>query len=175
MLMGGIGIGAVVGALMLASRRSVVGLGKWIVATGIGFSSVITVFALSRHVWLSVLMMAGTGFCLVIVNASINTLVQTIADDDKRGRALSLLMMCFLGMMPIGGLLFGELARPTRLGPTATVIIGAACVALATLHFASKLPRMREHVRPILIRRGILPPIARGLAAQNELTSEAMG
>jgi MFS family permease len=170
-LMGGIGVGAVVGALMLASRRTVVGLGRWMVIAGVGFSGSIALFAISRMVWLSVLALVITGWCLVTVNAAGNTLVQTIADDDKRGRALSLLVMCFLGMVPIGSLLFGEVARPDRLGPTVTVIGGATCVAAATIWFAAKLPEMRKHVRPILVRRGILPPIAAGLETQGQLAT----
>jgi MFS family permease len=170
-LMGGVGVGAVVGALMLASRRSIVGIGKWMVIAGLGFSLSIVVFALSRVTWLSVAALVLTGWSLVTVNAAGNTLVQTIADEDKRGRALSLLMMCFLGMVPVGSLMFGELARGQRLGPSATVILGATCVALATLAFWSRLPEMRKHVRPILIRRGILPPIAVGLDAQGELAA----
>ena len=148
-----------------------VGLGRWIVIAGFGFSLSIVVFALSRTVWLSVLMLGLTGWSLVTVNASANTLVQTIADDDKRGRALSLLMMGFLGMVPIGSLLFGELARRDRLGPSVTVICGALCVAAATAGFAAMLPTMRRHVRPILIRRGILPPISAALEAQATLAS----
>ncbi len=170
MLMGGIGIGAVVGALMLASRRNVVGLGGWMVVTGLGFATVISIFALSRVVWLSVLMMTFTGLCLVIVNAAGNTLVQTIADPDKRGRALSLLMMCFLGMVPVGSLLFGELARRDRLGPTWTVIAGAICCAAVTVRFALKRARLRQYIRPILVERGILPAIATGLERQGELS-----
>jgi MFS family permease len=171
LLMGGIGVGAVVGALMLAARRTVVGLGRWMVVAGFGFSISIAIFALSRSTWLSVLMLGFTGWSLVTVNAAGNTLVQTIADDDKRGRALSLLVMCFMGMVPVGSLLFGELARPERMGPRETVIIGAACVALATAGFAWILPKLRQFVRPIYVRRGILPPIAAGLETQAELAA----
>jgi MFS family permease len=169
-LMGGIGIGAVAGALLLASRRTVVGLGRWIVMTGLGFSAVIIIFALSRAVWLSVIMMLFTGFCLVIVNAAANTLVQTLADPDKRGRVLSLLMMCYLGMVPIGGLLFGALARVERIGPRGTVIFGGLCCAIAVIRFARKLPEIRKHARPVLVERGILPPIAEGLENVGELS-----
>jgi MFS family permease len=169
-LMGGIGVGAVVGALMLAARRTVIGLGRWIVVAGLGFCIVISIFALSKWVGLSVLTMAFTGLTVVIVNAAGNTLIQTIADDDKRGRALSLLMMCYLGLVPIGGLIFGELASPRRLGPRMTVIAGAACVAVAVLRFAWVLPRIRAAARPVLAARGILPPIATGLAVQGELS-----
>lgn len=170
-LLTGIGAGATVGALILASKRSVIGLGRWMVVTGVGFSIALVCFAFSRAIWLSVLLMACSGLCLVIVNAAGNTLVQTLADEDKRGRALSLLMMCFLGMLPLGSLLFGELARPDRLGPTWTLVVGATCVGLAVLRFASKLPGLRNHVRPVLIARGILPPIAQGLETQAELSA----
>jgi hypothetical protein len=80
-------------------------------------------------------------------------------------------MMCFLGMVPIGMLMFGELARRDRLGPMWTVIAGAGCCALVTARFALQLPKLRVHVRPILIERGILPPIAAGLGAQGALTA----
>lgn len=170
-LMGGIGIGAVVGALMLASRRTVVGLGKWMVQAGLGFCIVISIFALSSSVWLSVLMMMFTGLTVVIVNAAGNTLIQTIADEDKRGRSLSLLMMCYLGLVPIGGLVFGELARPNRLGPRWTVIAGAAVVAVAVLRFAWMLPRIRAAAYPVLVERGIIPAIADGLHLEGNLAS----
>jgi MFS family permease len=116
-------------------------------------------------------MMGFAGLSLVIVNASINTLVQTIADEDKRGRALSLLMMCFLGMAPVGGLLFGWLASLPRLGPRWTVVGGVAFVAVAMTWFAWQLPRMRKYVRPIYERRGILPAIAQGLETEAVLSA----
>ena len=141
------------------------------VFAGFGFAVAVIGFALSQWVWVSVVLLGFAGCGLVTVNAGVNTLVQTIADDDKRGRVLSLLMMCFLGMTPVGSLIFGELARTNRLGPSLTVIIGAGSVALATAWFAAALPKMRQHVRPILIRRGILVPIAVGLETQGELTA----
>src|SRR5207253_8686081 len=130
-------------------------------------SIVISIFALSRAVWLSVLMMGFTGLCIVIINAGGNTLIQTIAEEDKRGRALSLLMMCFLGLVPTGGLIFGELAQPHRLGPRLTVIVGGVCVALASLRFAVVLPRVRAAARPVLVQRGILPPLATALGTDS--------
>jgi hypothetical protein len=108
---------------------------------------------------------------MVIVNASCNTVIQTVVDDDKRGRVLALLMMCFLGMVPIGGLLFGELASPNRLGPSWTIILGAlACIAV-TLRFATQRAAMRAALRPILVSRGILPAIASGLETEGELAA----
>lgn len=168
-LMGALGTGAVVGAILLASRRTIAGLGRWIVVAGCGLTVAAVVFAFSRYVWLSVLMSACVGLSLVTINASINTLVQTIADEDKRGRAVSLLVMCFLGMVPLGNLLFGVAAH--RVGPGWTVACGAVCVGLAALRFGRKLPGIRAHVRPLLEARGILPPIARGLESQAELVT----
>src|SRR5207302_863471 len=103
---------------------------------------------------------------LVIVSAAGNTLVQTIAEPDKRGRALSLLMMCFLGMVPIGMLLFGELARRDRVGPTWAVIAGAACCALVTARFALELAKVRQHRRAILHERANRAPKGVGLGAE---------
>ena len=171
MLLGGQGVGAFIGAALLASRRSVVGLGSWMVTCGIGFGLAVIAFALSRNQWLSVAMMGVAGLTMVIVNASCNTVIQTVVDDDKRGRVLALLMMCFLGMVPIGGLLFGELASPNRLGPSWTIILGAlACIAV-TLRFATQRAAMRAALRPILVSRGILPAIASGLETEGELAA----
>ena len=161
-LMGAIGVGAIIGAIFLASRRSVLGLGRIIViASGIfGFGLIF--FSLSHVLWLSLLLLSLTGFGMMVHMASSNTILQTMVDDDKRGRVMSLYTMAFMGMAPFGSLAAGSLAG--SIGAPNTLIIGGASCLIASLMFAKKLPSIREMVRPIYIRKGILlePKIEKG-------------
>ena len=79
-------------------------------------------FALSRYQWLSLLLLLITGFGLMVQMASGNTILQTIVDDDKRGRVMSFYVMCVMGTTPIGSLLAGAVAD--RLGTPETLLIG---------------------------------------------------
>jgi MFS family permease len=93
--------------------------------------------------------------------------LQTIVDEDKRGRVMSLYTMAFLGTAPLGSLLAGWLAEV--IGAPNTVLLGGACCAAGSLLFAVQLPRLREKVRPIYIRMGILPEVAAGIGAASEM------
>jgi MFS family permease len=162
------GIGAVAGAVLLASRRSVVGLGRLIVIAAVVFGLGLIGFACSPYLWLSLLMMLATGFGMMVQMAASNTILQTIADEDKRGRVMSFFSMAFLGMMPFGSLLAGVLAG--YIGAPATVAVSGVGVLLGALAFGSQLKRLRALVRPIYVRLGILPEVAGGLQAAAELT-----
>jgi len=121
-LMAAAGVGALIGALSLAVRQSVIGLGKWIAAgaaiLGIGLS----LAALSRQVWLSLLLLLVVGFGMMVQMAASNTILQTIVDDDKRGRVMSFYVMALMGMAPFGSLFAGSLA--SHVGAPNTLIIG---------------------------------------------------
>jgi MFS family permease len=160
-LMGGSGTGALAGALYLASRRSVLGLGKMIpIGAGI-FGVGLVVFALSRNFFSSLILVTAVGFGQMVQLATSNTLLQTVVDDDRRGRIMSFYAVAFLGMAPVGSLLSGALANV--IGAPWTVFIGgAACLAGAGV-FARKLPQLREKVRPIYVTKGILPEVAAGI------------
>ena len=93
--------------------------------------------------------------------AASNTVLQTIVDDDKRGRVMSLYTMAFLGMAPVGGLLSGLLAGVV--GIPNTLRISAAVCALGSLAFASQLGRLRALVRPVYRKLGILPGLESGV------------
>ena len=162
------GIGALAGALLLASRHTVLGLGRLIVLAGLVLGVGLVGFAFSPVLWLSLLMMLTTGFGLMVQLAASNTILQTISDEDKRGRVMSFFNMAFLGMAPFGSLLAGVLAG--RWGATATVALSGAGVLLGGVLFALQLPRLRVLVRPIYARLGILPSVARGMQAATELT-----
>ncbi len=167
-LMTASGCGALVAAIWLASRKSVLGLGRAIpIATAIfGFGLIL--FSLSRTLWISLALLFVTGFGFMVQMASSNTILQTIVDDDKRGRVMSLFLMALLGTSPFGSLFAGSLAA--RLGAPHTLFIGGVCCLVGAAWFASHLPQIREAVRPIYRRMGILPQITTGLKNAAALT-----
>jgi MFS family permease len=172
-LMAASGVGALGGALYLASRQTVLGLGNTIVVATSVFGLGLIGFALSRTVWLSLLVMLLTGFGMMVQMAASNTILQTIVAEDKRGRVMSFYSMAFQGMAPFGSLFAGILAR--EIGPARTVLFGGiACLAGAVL-FTLQLPRMRALVRPIYARLGILPETATGIQLATDLTQSPDG
>jgi MFS family permease len=166
-MMAAAGAGAVVGALWLASRPSVLGLGRVIVAATLSFGVALMLISVSRSLWLTlpVLLVAGAG--MMVALASSNTVLQTVVDEDKRGRVMSLYTMAFFGMVPFGSLLAGWLA--TRVGTLGTLFGGGVLTAIGGLLFWRKLPALRKSVRPIYIRLGILPEVAQGLNQTSDM------
>jgi MFS family permease len=153
-LMGASGVGALMGALYLASRRNVLGLEKIIsLSTGIFGFGLIT-FSLSRLFLLSLVLMIITGLGMILQTSSSNTILQTIVDDDKRGRVMSFFTMALTGTAPFGSLLAGGLA--SFLGSPNTLIIGGILCVLGALIFASKLTELKKLVYPIYVRLGII-------------------
>ena len=163
------GLGALIGALSLASRSTVRGLGGFIARTLLVFGASLVAFSLSRHAIVSSALLIGAGFGMMASTASMNTIIQTIVDEEKRGRVMSLYTMAFVGLAPIGALLGGALAD--QIGAPLTVGVGgAACLVLA-LWFHRELPELRAHVRPIYERLGIIPEVATGLQATDATES----
>ncbi len=162
------GVGALVGALQLAARPTVLGLGRWIALMPALFGAALIGFSFSKTLWLSLPLLMMAGFAMMVQMASSNTVLQTIVEEDKRGRVMSLYTMAFLGTAPLGSLLAGWLAEV--IGPQNMVRLGGACCAAGSLLFAAQLPRLREKVRPIYVRMGILPQVAAGLQAASEMT-----
>jgi MFS family permease len=170
LLMGSTGVGALIAAVTMAARRSILGLGRRIGLAALLFGSGIFVFALSRSLALSVAMLLVTGFAMMQHMASSNTILQTISDPDKRGRVMSYYTMAFMGMTPFGSLLGGALAA--RFGaPRALAVSGLICVAAAGIYF-KYLPSVRRALRPIYIELGILPQIAQAIDSASALTSD---
>ena len=168
-LMGASGLGALIGALYLASRKSVFGIGKIIpLAAGIFGFGLIT-FSLSRFFLISLMLMIITGLGMMLEMASSNTLLQTIVDDDKRGRVMSFYSMAFMGTAPFGSILAGGLAN--IIGTPNTILIGGISCILGALVFARKLPELRKMIRPIYVRLGyIAPEVSLGIQTATELT-----
>jgi MFS family permease len=166
-LMGAAGIGAVVGVLQLAARRSVVGLGRVISYCAVLFGVSLIAFAWSRVFWLSMLMMVLIGYSLMQQLAGSNTFLQTIVEEDKRGRVMSFYTISIIGMTPLGSLLAGWVA--SRIGAPHTLMIsGIICIVAAGVFF-SRLKSMRKLVRPIYVELGIIPEVAAGLQTATAL------
>lgn len=161
------GLGALGGALWLAARDSLAGIGD-LVARSTGVLGVALVaFASSRAFWLSGVLLVVSGFALMLATASVNTVIQTLVSDRMRGRIMSLYAMAFIGVTPLGSLAGGALA--TRLGAPWTVAIGGlACIALAVV-FQPRLATLGEDVHRVAATRGVLPEVATGLQTASEL------
>ncbi|MGA2102106.1 MAG: MFS transporter [Candidatus Sulfotelmatobacter sp.] len=170
-LMGAVGVGALIGAVRLAARTTVLGLGRVLPMTAAGFGASLIAFAASRQLWLSLLLLVVTGFCFMQQMASSNTILQTIVENKKRGRVMSFYSISFQGIAPFGSLIAGVAA--SRIGAPYTLMIGGAiCVAGAAL-FALQLPAIRKLIRPIYAQMGIIPEVAEGLHAATALRQQS--
>ena len=167
-LMTASGGGALVGALWLATRKSVIGLGRIITIATASFGAGLIGFSFARVLAIAIPCLIVAGFGFIVQMAASNTIIQTIVDDSKRGRVMSFYMMAFLGTAPFGSLIAGWMS--TRLGAPHTLLVGGLCCLAGASWFAIELPVIRRSVRPIYVRMGILPQVAAGLAHAAELS-----
>jgi len=144
-LMASVGMGALAGTIYLAARKKVVALGNILpVSAGI-FGLGITAFSFSHNIWISLSLLFIAGFGIMVQMAASNTILQTIVDDDKRGRIMSFYTMAFMGMAPLGSLLAGGMA--TRFGVSNTLAISGICCVIAAVIFISKTPFLKDAAR----------------------------
>jgi MFS family permease len=161
------GAGALAGALWLAARDSLAGIGALVVRATAIFGGALVAFAISRAFWLSAVVLVVSGAALMLATASMNTAIQTLVSDRMRGRVMSLYAMGYVGLTPLGSLAGGALA--TRVGAPLTVGIGGvSCLALS-LAFAPHLARMGDDVHRMAVSRGVIPEVATGLDTASEL------
>ena len=168
LLMAASGVGALIGAMFLAARKTVLGLGKFIPLMAATFGVGLVTVSFTRVVWLALLLMVITGLGFMVQMAVSNTVLQTIVDEDKRGRVMSFYTMAFMGTAPFGSLLAGSVAD--RIGVPYTLMFGGIGCILGALWFARSLPSLRKDVRPIYVRIGILPEVATGMQQSSELS-----
>jgi MFS family permease len=155
-LMGALGIGALVSAISLALRKSVLG-GRMIPIATASLGVGLILFGMSRMLWLSLLLMLVCGFGMMQQMAASNTIIQTIVEDSKRGRVMSFYAMAFVGMAPFGSLLAGVLAD--AIGAPRTVMLSGVCCVAGAAWFVTQLPAIRKLIRPIYVDLGILPAV----------------
>jgi len=154
LLMTGTGVGALTGALYLAQRESVVGLGRIIMWASAVFGIGLVIFSLTTSLWPAFLVLAIAGGGFMIHLAATNTILQTIVEERLRGRVMSFYTMAFFGTVPIGSLLGGIMAE--RYGATRTVLVSGIICLAGSAWFAYKLPAIRAVIRPIYRERGII-------------------
>jgi MFS family permease len=152
-LMGASGVGALLGALTLAVRTGVKGLGRWVSVCCAGFGVSLILFAFSKSFWLSVLLLLPVGYFIMLQMASSNTLIQVMVPDELRGRTMAVYSMMFMGMAPVGALLGGALSD--RLGAPLTVAIGGLASLLGAWWFAAQLPKIRVEARQLIIAQAM--------------------
>jgi MFS family permease len=168
-LMGFSGVGALIGALLLAAKSGLKGLGRWIVMSTAGFGVSLILFSWSRALWLSALLLIPVGMTLMVEMAASNTLIQSMVPDELRGRVMAVYSMMFMGMAPFGALFAGAIAD--RIGAPLTVTMGAvACLGAAAI-FGLRLEEFRVEARQLIIAQSAAggdPPeetTARGVSA----------
>jgi len=152
-LMGATGIGALLGALALASRTKLQGLAKLVAISCAGFGTSLILFSFSRSYPLSVVLLVPVGFFVMVQMASTNTLIQSMVPDRLRGRTMAVYSMMFLGMAPIGALLSGTIAD--RIGAPWTVALGGIGALVGAAIFARNLPKIRVEARELIIAQGL--------------------
>lgn len=154
LLLGATGMGALMGAVFLASRKNVAGLGRMIVIASSTLGVGIVAFSHSTMFPLSLALLLFTGFGMMVLLTSSNSILQTIVEEEKRGRVMSLYTMAFMGTVPYGNLLHGVLAG--KIGAQNTLLAGGICCILGSALFARQLPLLRKLVRPIYVEMGII-------------------
>ena len=144
LLMAAVGIGAVIGALYVASLSSSARRGRLLTLGNLAFPALVLIVALSRSFVVTAVVLTGVGFSFVIQNALANTLLQVSVPDELRGRVMSFYVLTFNVMMRFGGMQAGVFGQ--WLGAPAAVAIGAvACLAYG-LFVAWRYPKVRRLV-----------------------------
>jgi MFS family permease len=152
-LMGATGVGAVLGALIFASRTAVRGLGRVAAIAAAGFGTSLIVFAFSKNFIFSLIILVPAGFTMMTQMACANTLIQSMVPDRLRGRMMSLYSMMFVGMAPVGALLGGVVAN--WIGAPWTVGIGGIVCLIAAGLFFLRIPYLRNEAERLLINQGM--------------------
>lgn len=158
-LMAAVGVGALIGTLYLASQSGMPRLSNIIPVSSAIFSIGMIFFSFSNNLWVSMAILVAIGFGFMVQMALSNTILQTIVDDDKRGRVMSFYSM-FMGMTPLGSLMAGYLAN--NIGASKTIMISGSFCAFASILFAAKMPYLKSAARPIYEKISIAPEIVQG-------------
>ena len=169
-LMGAAGLGALLGAVFLASRESVLKLGRIIPAAAGLFGAGLIILSFIKVYPITLILMVLIGLGMMLHTASSNTILQTITEDDKRGRVMGFYTMAIMGTAPFGSLIGGFLAK--TIGTPETIMIGGVSCVVGALLFLKKLPELKSLVRPVYVKMGIIPEVATGIQSASEPATE---
>jgi MFS family permease len=170
-LMGAAGIGALLGAAYLASRESILRLGRLVPITAILFGTGLIALSFTNYFPVTLGLMIFIGLGLMLNTASSNTILQTITDDDKRGRVMSFYMMAIMGTAPFGSLLAGSMAK--LIGTQYAILVGGVASVAGALVFFKKLPKLKAVVKPLYDRIEMNPEIESAIVTAAEPSAEA--
>jgi MFS family permease len=143
-LTGMMGAGALTGAFYLASRKGICGIPRLILISAITFSVALMGFSISEHPAISLILMYFVGFGMIVQFASTNTLLQTIVDEDKRGRVVALYGMSFMGVTPLGSLLLGTITPWA--GVQYTIFVSAFICFIVAINFSRRIPIIQKAI-----------------------------
>ncbi|HET6935419.1 MAG TPA: MFS transporter [Candidatus Angelobacter sp.] len=149
LLMGCSGVGALCGAITLAMRKTIQGLGRWVAIACSSFGVALILFSFSRQLWLSAILLVPVGFFVMVQMASSNTLIQSMVPDQLRGRVMAVYSMMFMGMAPFGALLAGSIAH--KIGAPWTVAMGGMISILGGTIFGLRWPALRPAARELVV------------------------
>lgn len=163
-----VGLGALSAALYLASRKSTLGLGKIIATTTFIFAFSLISFSFSKSFSLSLIILLFCGFGMMMQTAGSNTILQTLSNDDMRGRVMSFYTVAFRGMAPFGSLWAGTFAN--NFGAPSTVLISGIICLIAGILFLKNLKMIRIAAKPIYQQKGLIPEAVKGVQVASNLT-----
>ena len=166
LLLSCIGVGSFIAALYLAARKSVLGLGKVVMLSGTLLGIVLAVMALVTVPWVAAVLCFPIGFTIIAAVASINTLLQTLSRENKRGRVMGYMAMAFTGMAPVGSMILGAVEK--LIGLQMIILLSGICCFISSLVFEYYRPTVRRHARPVYIEKGIIKEIAIGIDSTEE-------
>ena len=166
LLLSCIGVGSFVAALYLAARKSVLGLGKVVMLSGVLLGIGLSVMAFVTIPWVAAVLCLPIGFTIIAAVASINTLLQTLSGEDKRGRVMGYMAMAFTGMAPVGSMVLGAIEK--WIGLQMIILLSGICCFVAALVFEYYRPLVRKHAHPVYIEKGIIKEIAIGIDSTEE-------
>lgn len=166
LLLSCVGVGSFIAALYLAARKSVLGLGKVVMLSGALLGIGLVVMSFVTVPWVSAVLCVPVGFMIIAAVASINTLLQTLSREDKRGRVMGYMAMAFTGMAPVGSMVLGAIEKFA--GLQNIILLSGACCFIASLIFEHYRPIVRKYARPVYVEKGIIKEIAEGIGSVEE-------
>ena len=166
LLLSCIGVGSFIAALYLAARKSVLGLGKVVMLSGALLGIGLSVMSFVTIPWVAAVLCLPVGFTIIAAVASINTLLQTLSGEDKRGRVMGYMAMSFTGMAPVGSMVLGAIEK--WIGLQMIILLSGICCFVAALVFEYYRPLVRRYARPVYIEKGIIKEIAIGIDSTEE-------
>ncbi|MDO5115677.1 MAG: MFS transporter [Synergistaceae bacterium] len=153
-LLMGIAVGALAGSILMATRKSTASYSWWCTRSCLCFGLSVMIFSLSRNIWLSIILAAPVGFCMVVCTIACNTLLQTMNGDESRSRIMALYTLAIVGVPPFGSLLAGRLGD--LVGTAWALFICGICSTLAAFYYMKKIDKISFRLLMALKRRGAL-------------------